>query len=57
MTQDELIFNTVKYGFNDVLDAFYNISNDRVPSFFENNRKFNKSIIITDNIYKLQENS
>ena len=56
ITQDELIFNTVKYGFNNVLDAFHNISNDRVPSFFENNRKSNKSIIITDNFYKLKEN-
>lgn len=54
--KDELIFNTVKYGFKNVLDAFHNISNDRVPSFFEKNRNSNKSITITDNFYKLREN-
>ena len=37
------------------MDAFHNISNDDT-FFFENNRKSNKSIIITDNFYKLQEN-
>ncbi len=55
ISQDELISNTIKYGFNNVLDAFHNISNDRVPAFFENNRSSSKSITITDNFYKLRE--
>ena len=46
---------TVKLGFNNVIDAFHNVRKSEVPRFFEDNRHINKSIVLTDNFYNLMD--
>jgi len=60
MEQDHLIQYAVKYGFENVLDAFHNVNQNHIPvQFFETIKtgKKPKGIIITDNFYKLKETS
>jgi len=55
LTEDELSALTVKLGFNNVIDAFHNISHSEVPRFFEDDRRKDSSIVLTDNFYNLNE--
>ena len=51
----ELKEQTVKLGFNNVIDAFHNVRKSEVPRFFEDNRHINRSIELTDNFYNLMD--
>lgn len=54
--QDRLRTETARLGFVNVIDAFHNVANDEVPfRFFDDTRKDNKGITLTDNFYKLLE--
>lgn len=55
ISNNELKNSSIKYGFTYVLDAFHNVAGGEVPRFFENVKKGNKRIILTDNFYKLIE--
>jgi hypothetical protein len=57
ITNEQLIQQTVKYGFVNVLDAFHVVNQGDIPvKFFENDRKAKqKGIVITDDLFKLQE--
>lgn len=59
VTQAQLIQATEKYGFVNVLDAFHNVNNVPLPiKFFDVVREGRKKgIVLTDNIYKLNESS
>lgn len=54
---DELIRQTVKLGFENVIDAFHNVSRKEIGiRFFEDARKKpTKSIHLTDNMFRLAE--
>lgn len=54
---DEMISNTVKKGFNNVIDAFHTVNRETIPSKFYKKDYSNgsKKIILTDEIFKLQE--
>ena len=39
ITEDELLKSTVKLGFNNVIDAFHNITQTEVPRFFEDDER------------------
>ena len=56
ISEDELKQTTVKLGFVNVIDAFHVVAREETPRFFIDNRGSNKSIILTDNFYKLKEN-
>lgn len=56
ISEDELKQTTVKLGFVNVIDAFHVVAREETPRFFIDNRGNNKSIILTDNFYKLKEN-
>ncbi|MDO5666571.1 MAG: HNH endonuclease domain-containing protein [Alcaligenaceae bacterium] len=56
LTQADLIETTVQSGFNNVIDAFHNVHNSEIPKrFFEDARKTQQGIILTDEIYQLFE--
>ena len=55
ISEDNLKEKTIQLGFNNVIDAFHNVAYSEVPLFFEDNRKNNKSIILTDNFFNLME--
>jgi 5-methylcytosine-specific restriction endonuclease McrA len=55
ISEDNLKTETIKLGFVNVIDAFHNVSQTEVPRFFEDSRKHNKSIILTDSFYKLMQ--
>jgi len=58
ITKDQLIAATVKLGFNNVIDAFHVVNQGDIPErFFIDERKSNKAIRITDNLFKLFENN
>lgn len=53
---DELIEQTVKLGFNNVIDAFHNVNRSEVPQrFFIDERSTHGGIRLTDNFFKLAE--
>lgn len=54
---DQLINTTVSLGFNNVIDAFHNVNNAPVPvKFFDKNyTKNSKEIVLTDELYKLND--
>lgn len=58
ITEDELIATTVRLGFENVIDAFHNLSSGEIPQrFFTYERKGqNKGIILTDELFTLIEN-
>ena len=52
--KDQLIQQTVKLGFVNVIDAFHNVARSEVPyRFFEDARKGREGIVLTDEFYKL----
>lgn len=57
ITYKELIDVTVQNGFNYVIDAFHVVNNGQIPvSFYTKDYNRNsKKIILTDNVYKLNE--
>jgi len=55
ITEDVLKEKTIQLGFNNVIDAFHNVRKSEVPRFFEDQRQNNKSIVLTDNFFKLKE--
>lgn len=57
LSHDELIKQTVKLGFANVIDAFHVVNNGEIKErFFVDERKQNGGIRITDNFFKLAEN-
>jgi hypothetical protein len=57
ITYDELINQTVKFGFINVIDAFHNVHNKDLPiRFFIDERKTKGGIELTDDFYRLGEN-
>ncbi len=59
ITEEELINTTVSLGFNNVIDAFHNVNNEVIPvRFYDKDYSgSNKRIILTDEVFKLGENS
>lgn len=56
ISQDELIANTVRLGFENVIDAFHNVNRSELPvRFFTDERKAQGGITITDNLLELPE--
>lgn len=56
ISHDQLVDLTVQLGFNNVIDAFYNVHNEEVPTrFFVDERKTQGGIILTDAFFQLGE--
>ena len=55
INEEELKQITIRMGFVNVIDAFHIVAREETTRFFTDNRKENKSIILTDNFYKLKE--
>lgn len=55
ISKENLVNETVKLGFVNVIDAFHNVSDKEIPRFFIDERKINGGIRITDNFFKLAE--
>tara|TARA_B100001059_G_C17775241_1_gene550857 strand:- start:361 stop:1377 length:1017 start_codon:yes stop_codon:yes gene_type:complete len=55
INEEELKQTTIRMGFVNVIDAFHIVAREETTRFFTDNRKENKSIILTDNFYKLKE--
>lgn len=56
INQDVLIEKTVQSGFNNVIDAFHNVHYGEIPQrFFEDARRTQQGIILTDEVYQLFE--
>ena len=54
ITQGELTDNTIRYGFNHVIDAFHIVNQSEVPTrFFTDERKLSKGIMLTDELLSL----
>ena len=51
--ESELHQQTMRLGFRYVLDAFHNVGNGEVPRFFEDARKDQGGIILSDQFYQL----
>lgn len=57
LSHEKLIGQTVKLGFNNVIDAFHVVNSGEINQrFFIDERKSNKGIRITGNFFKLAEN-
>ncbi|MBM7037431.1 HNH endonuclease family protein [Vibrio ulleungensis] len=56
ISQDQLIDETVKRGFNNVITAFHTVNRESIEKqFFIDERKLNKGIRLTDNFFELTE--
>jgi hypothetical protein len=56
INQDEMIQQTVRLGFNNVLDAFHNVHGNEVNvRFFLNESKSNNRIRLTDDFFRMAE--
>ena len=57
ITKQALLESTVRYGFNNVIDAFHNVSQTNIPiRFYEKDfQGKNKKIVLTDNLFKMTE--
>ncbi|MCX5870531.1 MAG: HNH endonuclease [Deltaproteobacteria bacterium] len=56
--ESKLIEETVKFGFQNVIDAFHNVHGGELPCrFFLDERKTNGAIRLTDEFYQLAESS
>jgi len=57
ITKDKLIGQTVQLGFNNVIDAFHNLSNAEIPQrfFIDERQGSNKGIALTDELFRLLE--
>lgn len=53
---DQLIQTTIRYGFQNVIDAFHNVHSKEIPKrFFLDERRSSGGIRITDHLYELAE--
>ena len=58
ITREELLSVTEKTAFNYVIDAFHMVNNSELPiRFYEKDYARTKKIILTDEIFKLQDNA
>ena len=58
ITETQLIEQTVRLGFNNVIDAFHIVGQDEIGlRFFIDERRENKGIRLTDNLYTLMGNN
>ncbi len=56
LTEDELIGQTTKLGFQNVIDAFHVVNRDEIPvRFFLDDRKTGGGITLTDDLFRLAE--
>ena len=56
ISKDELIGQTAKLGFNNVIDAFHIVNRDEIPiRFFTDARKDGGGIRLTDELFRLRE--
>lgn len=56
ISEDALRQKTVQIGFNNVIDAFHNVNQDKIPvKFYIDERKTSKRIVITDDLLRLKE--
>ena len=54
--REEMLQQTIRHGFNYVLDAFHNVHGKEIDTpFFINERKSNNRICLTDDFFKLSE--
>lgn len=57
ISHSEMIEKTVRFGFNNVIDAFHNVHESEVGArFYVDERRAGKGIELTDNFWKLTEN-
>jgi len=58
LSQDKLLKTTTELGFNNVIDAFHIVHGSETEErFFIDERKINKGIRITENLYRLNQNT
>jgi len=56
ISQEILVEQTLKLGFQNVIDAFHNVHGSEIPNrFFLDERKFSKGIRLTENYYAMAE--
>jgi hypothetical protein len=55
LTQEKLIEMTVRLGFENVIDAFHNVSGEIPRRFFTDERKGSNGIALTDELFRLLE--
>ena len=55
ISENDLREASIKNGFTYVIDAFHNVVGGVSPKFFDDNRKNDNGIILTDNFYNLLE--
>jgi hypothetical protein len=56
ISQGQLVEQTVRLGFNNVIDAFHVVNREQVPKpFFTDERTSNNGIRLTENFFKLNE--
>lgn len=56
ITYDQLVQVAIKYGFQNVIDAFHNVHSKEIPKrFFVDERRASGGIRITDNFYELAQ--
>jgi hypothetical protein len=51
--QETLREQTIRLGFVNVIDAFHNVAQAEVPRFFDDARRQERGIVLSDNFYKL----
>lgn len=57
ITEEDLRKHSSQLGFVNVIDAFHNVAHSEIPRFFQDNRRTDGGILLTDNFYKLIESS
>ncbi len=56
ISEDQLIQATIRYGFVNVVDAFQNVNGSTIHNpFYQKDYSIHKKIVLTDNIFRLQE--
>jgi hypothetical protein len=56
VSKDELLGQTVRLGFQNVIDAFHVVNRDEIPvRFFQDDRKNGGGIILTDEFFRLRD--
>jgi hypothetical protein len=56
LSKDQLIVQTSRLGFNNVIDAFHIVNRDEIPiRFFVDERQSNGGIRLTDELFRLRE--
>ena len=56
VTKEELIGQTVRLGFQNVIDAFHSVNRDEIPvRFCQDDRKNGGGIVLTDDFFRLRD--